>query len=140
MTDVKEKDLTITVFMCNWCAAGAADLAGDSQLEYPANVRIVPVPCAGRINPLYIIKALQRGADGVLVAGCHPGDCHFISGNRVQSRKFAVIKKFLGYLGLDSGRVQFSWVTASEGARFAGLIRKIAEDVGRLGSQKELVK
>jgi coenzyme F420-reducing hydrogenase delta subunit len=131
---------TITAFICNWCAAGAADLAGDSQLQYSPGVHLVKVPCVGRINPLYIVKALQKGADGVLVAGCHPGDCHFISGNLVQRRKFGVIKKYLGYLGINPDRVQFSWVSASEGTRFANLINKLVNDVQKLGPQKQLVK
>ena len=130
----------ITAFICSWCAAGAADLAGDSQLQYGAGVRLVKVPCVARINPLYIIKTLQQGADGVLVTGCHPKDCHFISGNLVQRRTFGVIKKYLAYLGLDENRVQFAWVSASEGTRFAALMQKLVNDVKQLGPQTQLVK
>lgn len=130
----------VTAFICSWCAAGAADLAGDSQLQYSPGVRLIKVPCVGRLNPLYIIKALQKGADGVMVAGCHPGDCHFISGNLVQRRKFGMVKKYLGYLGLNPDRVQFSWVSASEGTRFADLVNKLVNDVKTLGPQKQMIK
>ena len=85
----------IVAFLCNWCSYAGADLAGVSRLQYGTNVRIVRVPCSGRINPLYIVRALQNGADGVLVSGCHPGDCHYISGNQVARRKFALMKRLL---------------------------------------------
>jgi F420-non-reducing hydrogenase iron-sulfur subunit len=104
------------------------------------NVRIIRVPCSGRVDPLYIIKALQDGADGVLVSGCHPGDCHYISGNLVARRKFAMLKNFLEYLGIEPERVQFSWVSASEGGRFASLIEKVVRDVEKLKTPKKLVK
>jgi len=109
-------------------------------MQYPANVRIVRVPCSGRVDPLYIIKALQEGADGVLVSGCHPGDCHYISGNLVARRKFAMLKSFLGYLGIEPERVQFSWVSASEGGRFAALIEKVVADVKNLKTKRKLLK
>jgi coenzyme F420-reducing hydrogenase delta subunit len=109
-------------------------------LQYPANVRVVRVPCSGRVDPLYIIKALQEGADGVLVSGCHPGDCHYISGNLVARRKFAMLKSFLEYIGIEPERVQFSWVSASEGGRFAALIEKVVADVKKLKTAKKLVK
>ena len=91
----------IIVFLCNWCSYAGADLAGVSRVQYPHNIRIIRVPCSGRINPLYIVKALQNGADGVLVSGCHPGDCHYVSGNLYARRKFALIKNFLEYLGIE---------------------------------------
>jgi F420-non-reducing hydrogenase iron-sulfur subunit len=124
---------TIVAFLCNWCSYAGADLAGVSRMQYPANVRVIRVPCSGRVDPLYIIKALQEGADGVLVSGCHPGDCHYISGNLVARRKFAMLKNFLAYLGIEPERVQFSWVSASEGGRFAALIEKVVADVKKLG-------
>jgi coenzyme F420-reducing hydrogenase delta subunit len=130
----------VLVFCCNWCSYAGADLAGVSRMQYPANVRIVRVPCSGRVDPLYIIKALQEGADGVLVSGCHPGDCHYISGNLVARRKFAMLKSFLGYLGIEPERVQFSWVSASEGGRFAALIEKVVADVKKLKTKRKLVK
>jgi len=130
----------IVAFLCNWCSYAGADLAGVSRMQYPPNVRVIRVPCSGRINPLYIVKALQNGVDGVLVSGCHPGDCHYISGNLVAKRKFALLKKFLGYLGVEPERVQFSWVSASEGSRFAALIETVVNDVKKLGPSKKLLK
>ena len=130
----------IVAFLCNWCSYAGADLAGVSRLQYPTNVRVIRVPCSGRINPLYIVKALQLGIDGVLVSGCHPGDCHYISGNLVARRTFALLKKFLGYLGIEPERVQFSWVSASEGSRFAALIEKVVNDIKAIGPATKLVK
>ena len=130
----------IVAFLCNWCSYAGADLAGVSRLQYGTNVRIIRVPCSGRINPLYIVKALQNGADGVLISGCHPGDCHYISGNLVARRKFAVIKRLLIYIGIEPDRVQFSWVSASEGKRFAALMNKVIADIKRIGPPKKLLK
>jgi len=130
----------IVAFLCTWCSYAGADLAGVSRLQYGPNIRIIRVPCSGRINPLYILKALQNGADGVLVAGCHPGDCHYISGNLVARRKFALLKSLLSYVGIEEERVQFSWVSASEGGRFAALAAKVIEDVRRVGPAGKLVK
>jgi coenzyme F420-reducing hydrogenase delta subunit len=130
----------IVAFLCNWCSYAGADLAGVSRLQYPSNVRVVRVPCSGRINPLYLLKALQKGMDGVLVSGCHPGDCHYISGNLYARRKFALMKRFLEYLGIEPERIHFSWVSASEGSRFAELVQKVVEDVRKLGPAKKLAK
>ncbi len=109
-------------------------------MQYPASIRVIRVPCSGRINPLFIVSALQSGADGVLVSGCHPGDCHYLSGNLVARRKFALVKNLLAHVGIEPERVQFSWVSASEGARFASLVEKVTEDVRRLGPQRKLAK
>ena len=130
----------IVTFLCNWCSYAGADLAGVSRLQYGTNIRIIRVPCSGRINPLYILRALQNGADGVLVSGCHPGDCHYISGNLVARRKFAVMKRLLIYIGIEPERVQFSWVSASEGNRFAALMNKVIADVKHIGPSANLVK
>ncbi len=130
----------IVAFLCNWCSYAGADLAGVSRFQYPVNVRVIRVPCSGRVDPMFIVKALQKGADGVLVSGCHPGDCHYISGNLVARRKFALLKNFLGYLGIEPERVQFSWISASEGNLFASLIEKVVNDVKKLGPGKKLVK
>jgi len=130
----------IVAFLCNWCSYAGADLAGVSRLQYPPNIRVVRVPCSGRINPLFILAALQNGADGVLVSGCHPGDCHYLSGNLVARRKFNTIKDLLAYVGIEPDRVQFSWVSASEGGRFSDLVRQVSEDVKRLGPQRRLAK
>jgi len=130
----------IVAFLCNWCSYAGADLAGVSRLQYGTNIRVIRVPCSGRINPLYLLKALQNGADGVLVSGCHPGDCHYISGNLIARRKFALIKKMAEYVGIEPERIQFSWVSASEGQRFAALINKVIDDVKQVGPAKKLVK
>ncbi len=123
----------IVAFLCNWCSYAGADLAGVSRIQYSTNIRVIRVPCSGRINPLYIIKALQNGVDGVLVSGCHPGDCHYISGNLYARRKFALLKKFLANLGIEPERVQFSWVSAAEGDRFAQIVEKATKDIKKLG-------
>jgi F420-non-reducing hydrogenase iron-sulfur subunit len=130
----------IVAFLCTWCSYAGADLAGVSRLQYPPNIRVVRVPCSGRINPLFILAALQNGADGVLVSGCHPGDCHYLSGNLVARRKFNTIKDLLAYVGIEPGRVQFSWVSASEGGRFSDLVRQVSEDVKKLGPQRRISK
>ncbi len=123
----------ILAFLCNWCSYAGADLAGVSRFQYPSTIRVIRVPCSGRINPLYILKALQNGYDGVLVSGCHPGDCHYITGNFLARRKFAIIKKFLEYVGIEPERVQFSWVSAAEGVRFAQIIEKVTNDIRKIG-------
>lgn len=132
-TDKGSFEPKIVAFLCNWCSYAGADLAGVSRIQYSPNIRIIRVPCSGRINPLYIIKALQNGVDGVLVSGCHPGDCHYISGNYYARRKFAIMKKYLEYIGIEPERVQFSWVSASEGGRFAQLVEKVVNEVRALG-------
>ncbi len=103
-------------------------------------MRIIRVPCTGRINPFYIVKALQSGADAVLVSGCHPGECHYISGNLVARRKFATLKSFLNYVGVEGDRAMFTWVSASEGDRFAQVIRGVTAKVKALGPAKKLIK
>ena len=130
----------IVAFLCNWCSYAGADLAGVSRLQYGPNVRIIRVPCSARVDPQFILKALQNGADGVLVSGCHPGDCHYIHGNLVARRKFAVIKRFLTFIGIEPERVQFSWVSASEGGRFAALMNRVISDVKRVGPSSRLKK
>lgn len=130
----------IITFLCNWCSYAGADLAGISRFQYPPNTRTVRVPCSGRVNPLFILKALQNGADGILVSGCHPGDCHYLSGNYSARRKFAIMDRFFEYVGIEKGRVQFSWVSAAEAGRFAEVITEITEDVKKMGPAKRLVK
>ena len=136
----KNYEPKIVAFLCNWCSYAGADLAGVSRIQYSSNVRVIRVPCSGRINPLYIIKALENGVDGVLVSGCHPGDCHYISGNLIARRKFAMLKNFLEYLGIEPQRVQFSWVSAAEGPRFAQIVEKVTNEVKELGPVRKMVK
>ncbi len=130
----------IIAFLCNWCSYAGADLAGVSRIQYPPNVRIVRVPCSSRVNPLYIIKSIQHGADGVLVSGCHPGDCHYISGNYYARRRFALLKSMLEFVGIEPGRVNFSWVSAAEGEKFARVVKDVVETVKALGPAERLVK
>ena len=130
----------IMAIVCNWCTYAGADLAGISRIQYPPNVRIIRVPCTGRINPFYVVKALQDGADGVLISGCHPGECHYLSGNLSARRKFAMLKNFLNYIGVEGDRTMFTWVSASEGDRFAQVIKGVTAAVKALGPAKKLVK
>ncbi len=130
----------IVAFLCNWCSYAGADLAGISRIQYPASIRVIRVPCSGRVDPFHILKALQSGADGVLVSGCHPGDCHYLTGNYVARRRFAVLNDLLEFAGIDPGRVSFSWVSAAEGERFAEVVREVTERVRALGPNRKLVK
>lgn len=128
----------ILAFLCNWCSYAGADLAGTSRSQYPPNIRVIRVPCSGRVNPIFVVEALRQGADGVLVSGCHPGDCHYLTGNYYARRRFALLQRYLEYLGIEKGRVQFSWVSASEGGRFAEVVTKVTEDIKKLGPARRL--
>jgi coenzyme F420-reducing hydrogenase delta subunit len=130
----------IVAFLCNWCSYAGADLAGVSRFQYSPNIRVIRIPCSGRMNPLFILKAFQEGADGVLVSGCHPGDCHYLNGNLLARRKFALLKKFLEYIGIEPERLHFSWVSASEGNRFSSLVNKVVDDVKKLPPVNKLAK
>lgn len=136
----KEWEPKIIGFLCNWCSYAGADLAGVSRIQYPANIRILRVPCSGRINPFFIIRSLIEGWDGVIISGCHPGDCHYISGNLVARRRFAILNDLLEYFGIEPRRVNFMWASASEGDRFAKLVEKITEKVKQLGPNKKFQK
>lgn len=120
-------------FLCRWCSYAGADLAGTSRKKYPANIRVIRVPCSGRVDPLFIVKALRLGFDGVLVSGCHPGDCHYQTGNYYARRRMAVTKRFLSYLGISPERLQVSWVSASEGAKFTEVVAEATEEIRKLG-------
>jgi coenzyme F420-reducing hydrogenase delta subunit len=119
--------------LCNWCSYAGSDLTGTSRTQYPPNIRIIRVPCSSRVDPWFIIKSLQTTADGVLVSGCHPGDCHYIAGNYYARRRFLVIKKLLNFVGYHENRVQFSWVSAAEGPKFAKVVQKVTDDIKKLG-------
>ena len=123
----------IIAFVCTWCTYAGADLAGTSRLKYQSNVRVVKLPCTGRIDPHFIIKAFEQGADGVLVSGCHPGDCHYTSGNYNARRRFTMFRALLEYLGMDMDRIQFSWVSAAEGAKWTQVVDDVTEHVRKLG-------
>jgi len=130
----------IVAFLCHWCSYAGADLAGISRFQYPPHIRVVRVPCSGAVNPLYILKALQQGADGVLVSGCHPGDCHYLAGNYVARRRFALLRNLLDQVGVEPERVQFSWVSAAEGQKFAQVIAEVTAAVRALGPSRKLTK
>jgi len=125
-------------FLCNWCSYTGADLAGTSRLQYPSNIRIIKVMCSGRVNPQFVLKALSEGADGVLVSGCHPGDCHYIEGNYHARRKLTMLKDLMEFVGVEPERFQVSWVSASEGQKFAEVVTKFTEQVRALGPIKKL--
>jgi coenzyme F420-reducing hydrogenase delta subunit len=129
----KEWEPRILAILCRWCSYAGADLTGSSRISYPPNVRILRVPCSGRVNPLFILKTLRAGMDGVLVSGCHPGDCHYTAGNYNARRKFSVLSRLLEYVGIDPRRVQFSWVSASEGDKFARVVGEVVAGVKALG-------
>lgn len=123
-------------FLCNWCSYAGADLAGTSRIAYPPNLRIVRVPCSGRVDPLFVVKSFQLGADGVLIAGCHPGDCHYAEGNYHARRRFALLHLFLDYLGIEKERFRLEWVSASEGKRFSEIISDFTETLRRMGPKE----
>lgn len=136
----EEWEPKILAFLCNWCSYAGADLAGIGRIQYPPNIRIVRVPCSGRVNPFFLIKSLQCGIDGILVSGCHPGECHYVSGNLVARRRFAVLKALMEYIGIEPGRLNFSWVSAAEGEKFSRIVDEVVKGVKALGPNKRLVK
>jgi F420-non-reducing hydrogenase iron-sulfur subunit len=123
----------IVGFLCNWCSYRAADLAGTARIKHAPNVRIIRVMCSGRVDPTFVLKALSLGADGVMVAGCHPGECHYIEQNYKAMRRFHMIKHALRQMGVEEDRVRLVWASAAEGQHLAEAIDKLVEDVRRLG-------
>jgi F420-non-reducing hydrogenase iron-sulfur subunit len=133
-----EFEPNIIGFLCNWCSYAGADLAGTSRIQYPANIKIIKVMCSGRVNPMYVVNALQQGADGVLIGGCHPGDCHYQSGNMLARRRIAILKNLLEFIGIDSRRVRMTWVSAAEGRKFADVVKEVTEDIKQLGPMEKI--
>jgi len=123
-------------FLCQWCSYAGADLAGTSRKKYPANIRIIRVPCSGRVDPLFIIKVLRLGFDGVLLSGCHPGDCHYQTGNYYTRRRMSITKKFLEYLGIEPQRVTLSWVSASEAGKLTELLSEMNKEIKKIGPNR----
>lgn len=123
----------LLVFCCNWCSYAGADLAGVSRLQMPANFRVIRVMCSARVDPQFILEAIKNGADGVLITGCHPGDCHYISGNYKTMRRVALLRSTLKQFGINPDRVQLDWVSAGEGARFQQTIINFNEQIKKLG-------
>ena len=131
---MKEKfEPNIIGFLCNWCSYAGADLAGTSRIKYPPNIKSIRVMCSGRVDPVFILEALKKGADGVLVAGCHPGDCHYQSGNYKTNRRIKLLKKLLEEMAVDPKRVRFEYVSASEGQKFAAVVTDFVDELKKIG-------
>ena len=135
-TDGKHFEPRIVGFLCNWCSYTGADLAGVSRMKSAPNLRILRVMCSGRVDPSFILRAFQLGADGVLVAGCHPGDCHYQEGNFKALRRVLLLKRILREFGIDERRVRLEWISASEGEKFARVSTEFTEQVRALGPLK----
>lgn len=123
----------IVAFFCNWCTYTAADLAGVSRMKYAPNMRTIRVMCSGRIDPQFILEAFARGADGVLIGGCHPGDCHYINGNYKCLRRFELFKRMVKDMGIEEGRLRMEWIAASEGEKLKNVVNEMVEQVRALG-------
>jgi len=123
----------IALFACNWCTYAALDLAGTSRMKYPPNFRVIRVMCSGRIDPQFVVEAFRDGADGVLVAGCHLGDCHYIEGNYKALRRMTLLRKMLENMGIEKERLRLEWISASEAARFVQIAREMVEQIKTLG-------
>lgn len=128
----------IVAFLCKWCSSAGSDLAGVSRLQYSSNAVPIQVMCSGSVSPMYILSAFNKGADGVLVSGCHPGDCHYMKGNFFARRKLYLVQKLLQFIGLESDRFRMSWVSAAEGVKFARVVDDFVRDIKALGPQRKL--
>ena len=138
MLEKKQFEPKIVTFCCNWCSYAGADGAGTARKQYPANIKIIKVPCSCRVNPLFILRAFQRGVDGVIMCGCHPGDCHYSTGNYYARRRMTLLLSMLDYLGVAGERFRVEWVSAAEGARFAQVMNDFAEHIAALGENVKL--
>ena len=130
----------IVAFFCNWCTYGGADLAGVSRLGYPPNFRAIRLPCTGRMSPKFILEAFRRGADGVWVSGCHPGDCHYIAGNLYARRKFVLLNDYLKNLGLENDRLHFSWISSAEATKFQAVAKEVIAAIKSCGPNDRFLK
>jgi len=130
---VKDFEPNVIGFLCNWCSYAGADLAGTSRIKYPPNIKSIRVMCSGRVDPIFILEALKKGADGVLVAGCHPGDCHYQSGNYKTNRRIKLLKKLLDEMGIETNRVRFEYISASEGQKFAAVVTDFVSELKKMG-------
>ena len=140
MSEQQAYEPRIVAFLCKWCSSAGSDLAGVSRIQYPANATPITVPCTGAISPMYIMSAFNKGADGVLVSGCHIGDCHYIEGNFLARRKMKLIMELIEFIGVEPNRFRMSWVSAAEGAKFANVITDFVNDLRPLGPQDKLKK
>ncbi|MGL6221020.1 MAG: hydrogenase iron-sulfur subunit [Lacrimispora sphenoides] len=134
----KEFRPLILAFCCNWCSYAGADLAGSSRSSYPAEVKIIRVPCSCRVNPLFLLRAFEKGADGVILAGCHPGDCHYSTGNYYTRRRMALLFDMLDYLGIERERTRVEWISAAEGAKFSATMSAFTQTIKELGPNRKL--
>lgn len=128
----------IVAILCKWCSSAGSDLAGVSRMKYPPNVVPITVMCSGSVSPNYIFSAFKNGADGVLISGCHPGDCHYMKGNYYARRRIALVKELLEFIGLEPQRFQMSWISAAEGTKYTEIIKDFVEELEPLGSQNKL--
>ncbi len=133
MPDSQPFEPVIIGFTCNWCSYRAADLAGTARVKYPPNVRLIRLMCSGRLDPTFVLKALAGGADGVLISGCHPGECHYLEQNYKAMRRYHLLKRVLAQMGVEPQRVKLVWASAAEGVRLAEEIKKMVEEVRALG-------
>ncbi len=133
---MSEFEPNIVAFLCNWCSYAGADLTGTTRTHYPPTVKVIRVMCTGRVNPLFVLQALRQGADGVLISGCHPGECHYLKGNYLARRRFLLMRNLLEYVGINPLRIRMSWVSASEGKKFADVIAEVTEEIKKLGHLK----
>jgi len=140
MSNSNEFEPKIIAFVCNWCTYAGADLTGTSRLKYATNVKIVRFPCTGRIDFLLLLKSFAQGADGVIVSGCHPNDCHYTSGNFHARRRWIAFRTVLDLMGVDIRRIQYSWVSAAEGSKWADLVNNTVADIRALGPYTEYQK
>ncbi len=130
----------IVAFVCNWCTYAGADLTGTSRIKYSPDVKIIRFPCTGRIDFMLLLKALANGADGVIVSGCHPNDCHYTSGNFHARRRWTVFRSLLEFMGIETDRITFTWVSAAEGAKWAEVVNSTDEKLRKLGPYSEYKK
>ncbi len=128
----------VIAFVCNWCTYAGADLTGTSRIKYATNVRMIRLPCTGRIDFMFILKAFVQGADGVMISGCHPGDCHYTAGNYHARRRWIAFRKLLDYVGIDIRRIRFSWVSAAEGAKWAEMVNSFVDEVRQFGPYEDI--
>jgi F420-non-reducing hydrogenase iron-sulfur subunit len=137
MTATREEafEPRIIAFLCKWCSSAGSDLAGVSRMQYPPNVVPIQVMCSGSVSPLFVLSAFNKGADGVLVSGCHPGDCHYIKGNFYARRRILLLKELMEFVGIEPKRFKMSWVSAAEGAKFTQIIGEFVEELKPLGPQ-----
>lgn len=137
MTATREEafEPRIIAFLCKWCSSAGSDLAGVSRMQYPPNIVPITVMCSGSVSPLFVLSAFNKGADGVLVSGCHPGDCHYIKGNFYARRRILLLKELMEFVGIEPQRFKMSWVSAAEGAKFTEIIGEFVQELKPLGPQ-----